>query len=59
MGGTDQFLPIFYGLQILLLAFLGLILFLQIRLNGFVLSIEVVQILRKRERKGSDSPFTP
>lgn len=58
-GGTDQFLPIFYGLQVLLLAFLGLILFLQIRLNGFVLSIEVAQILRKRERKGSDSPFTP
>lgn len=36
-----QFLSIFYGLQILLFAFLGLILLLQIRLNGLVLSIEV------------------
>lgn len=53
---TDQLLPVLDGLQILLLALLGLILLLQIRLNGFVLCIEVTQILReRRERRGMRS----
>ena len=56
-GGNDQFLPIFYGLQVLLFAFLGLILLLQIGLDGFVLGIEVAQVLRGRGR-GSDATLT-
>lgn len=51
MGTNDQFLTIFYGLEILLPAFLGFILLLQVRLNGFVLGIEVAQILRLRGRR--------
>lgn len=47
---TNQLLPVLDGLQILLLALLGLILLLQIRLDGFVLCVEVTQILRG-ERK--------
>lgn len=45
---NDQLLPILDGLQILLLALLGLILLLQIGLNGFVLCVEVTQVLRER-----------
>lgn len=52
---TNQFLAVLDGLQILLLALLGLILLLQIRLNGFVLCIEVTQILKKRRGKGEGS----
>ena len=48
---NDQLLPVLDGLQILLLALLGLILLLQIRLNGFVLCVEVTQILREREER--------
>jgi len=47
MRTNDQLLTIFYRLQILLLALLGFVLLLQIRFNGFVLSVEVAQVGNK------------
>lgn len=44
-NGSDQFLAVLYGLQVLLLALLGLVLLLQVGLDGFVLGIEVTQVL--------------
>lgn len=44
-NGSDQFLAVLYGLQVLLLALLGLVLLLQVGLDGFVLRVEVTQVL--------------
>lgn len=47
----NQFLTVFYGLQVLLLALFRLILLLQVRLNGFILCIEVTQVLEAKTQK--------
>lgn len=41
-----QFLSVLYRLQVLLLAFIGLVPLLQVRLNRLVLSIEVTHVLQ-------------
>lgn len=53
-NGSDQFLAVLDGLQVLLLALLGLVLLLQVGLDGFVLCIEVTQVLGQ-ENTGSGS----
>lgn len=47
----NQFLTVFYGLQVLLLALFRLILLLQVRLDRFVLCIEVTQVLGDKRQK--------
>lgn len=49
---SNQFLTVFYGLQVLLLALFRLILLLQVRLDGFVLCIEVTQVLGVKRQRG-------
>lgn len=47
----NQFLTVFYGLQVLLLALFRFILLLQVRLDRFVLCIEVTQVLGDKRQK--------
>lgn len=47
----NQFLTVFYGLQVLLLALFRLILLLQVRLDRFVLCVEVTQVLGDKRQK--------
>lgn len=49
---SNQFLTVFYGLQVLLLALFRLVLLLQIRLDGFVLCVEVTQVLGVKRQRG-------
>lgn len=49
---SNQFLTVFDGLQILLLALFWLILLLQVRLDGFVLCVEVTQVLGVERQRG-------
>lgn len=44
-----QFLSVLHGLQVLLLPFLGLVLLLQVGLNGLVLGIEVTHVLQTQK----------
>ena len=48
---SNQFLTVFYGLQVLLLALFRLVLLLQVRLDGFVLCVEVTQVLGDNRQK--------
>lgn len=43
-----QFLSVLHGLQVLLLPFVGLILLLQVGLDGLVLGVEVTHVLQRQ-----------
>lgn len=49
--GTDQLLPVLDGLEVLLFALVGLVLLLQVGLDGFVLGVEVTQVLKGRGKQ--------
>lgn len=46
MRSPYQLLPVLHALQVLLLPLLGLVLLLQERLDGFILSVEVAHVLQ-------------
>lgn len=46
---TYQFLPVVHRLQVLLLPFLGLVLLLQVGLDGLVLCVEVTHVLQNNK----------
>lgn len=45
-----QFLSVLDALQVLLLTLFRLVLLLQVRLDGFILSVEVAHVLQEKER---------